>query len=168
LGGWRKGVTVLADSVEGFFSGIRSSVGRLLLALLAILAGFGVCLVSSGWYTEAGTIWGILTVGVLFWWATYGGWFLIGLLSFIGMFAFALSFVYDWHPKLSFFGVFASAVVYYSPLTFSEYRWLYVLGLCIGIGFCYWVLPYVLGRAIRRKAQLSDEPNADTTPRRLS
>ena len=161
-------MTILADSVDGFFSGIRSGVGRILLAFLPILAGFGVCLVSSGWYSEAGTIWGLLTVGILFWWGTFGGWFLVGLLSFVGMFAFAWSFAYDWHPKFSFFGVFISAAIYYSPLTLAEDRWLRALGLCVGISFCYWVLPCLLSRAIRRKAQPFDEPNTDTTPRRLS
>lgn len=153
-------MTVLTDPVEAFFSGISSGVGRSLLGFLAIVAGFGVCFVSSGCDIEASTIWGILTVGVLFWWGTYGGWFFLGLFSLVAMFAFVWSFAYDWNPKLSFFGVFVSAVVYYSPLTFSEGRWLYALGLCIGIGLCYWVLPYVLGRTIRRRAQPDDEPNA--------
>ena len=153
-------MTAIADPVDAFFSGIGSVVGRTLLALAAILVGFGVCVIASGWSRETVSIWGILTVGVLFWWGTFGGWFFVGLLSFIGMFVFVLSFAYYWHSKFSFFGVFSAAVIYYSPLTFPEHRWLYALGICLGVSVCYWVLPYVLGRAIRRKSDPFDKPNA--------
>lgn len=149
---------MLADPVEAFFSGIQSVVGRILLAFAAVLAGFGVCLVSAGWPTDAGNLWALLTVGGLFWWGMYGSWFFVGLLAFIGMFTFLWSFAYDWHSKLSFFGIFSSAVVYYSPLM-SGGQWLYGLGLWLGVSFCYWVLPYLLRRVVGRKAQRFDESN---------
>ncbi len=159
-------MATLVDPVEAFFSGINSVVGRLLLAFAGVMAGFGVCLVSAGWPTNAGTLWGLLTVGVLFWWGMYGGWFYVGLLAFIGIFAFLWSFAYDCYPKLSFFGLFNSAVIYYSPLTFAENRWLYALGLCLGVSFCYWVLPYLLRRLVGRKAQPFDQSNANQRLRR--
>ena len=155
-------MTAMVDPVEAFLSGISSTVGRTLLSVLAILAGFGVCLVSKGdWHMEVSTIFGILTFGLLFYWGTFGGWFFIGLFSLIGIFVFMWSFAYDWRPKFSFFGVFTSAVIYYSPLAFSGDRLLYGIGICVGISFCYWVIPYAFYRAIKRNA---DNPVPQSPP----
>ena len=159
-------MTTLTDPVEAFFSGIHSVVGRVLLAFGGVMAGFGVCLVSAGWPTDAANLWALLTVGVLFWWGMYGGWFFVGLFALIGIFAFLWSFAYDYYPKLSFFGVFNAAVIYYSPLTFFEHRWLYALGLCLSVSFCYWVLPYLFRRLVGRKAQSFDGSNANQPLRR--
>lgn len=137
---------MLTDPVEAFLSGFSSGIARILLALAAILGGFAVCAASSSWDTGSMWLLGVLGVGMVFWWGTYGGWFFLGLFSLISMFGFLWAFVHDRSAKFSFFALFTAAVVYASPLTFPDNRWSGALGIYLGAACCYWVVPYIAAR----------------------
>jgi len=152
---------VPADPLEAFLSGIGSVVGRTLLSFAAVAAGFGVCLIATGQPTDTAEFWGILLIGILFWWGAFGGWFFVGFLSLISMFVLICAFAYDWHPQGSLYGVFSAAVICYSPLTFPEQHWINALGIWTGVSLCYWAVPLAVSRRIQRKSDSIGGRHAD-------
>jgi hypothetical protein len=143
---------MLADPLESLFSGIKSGVLRILFGLFAIFAGFALCASARGPDVTILWVWIGLSFVLLFWWANLGGWFFIGLLFFLLMFAFLWAFVQDRHPRFSFFAIFSAAAAYCSPTTFAGGHW--VLALCIYavVAFCYWVLPLGIALIVSRLA----------------
>lgn len=147
---------MLIDPIEGFLSGIGSSVVRSLLAIAAILAGFATCQISSAWGRPAFSAWTFLSIGLLLWWGTYGAWFLIGLLSLIGMFVFHFAFIQDRSAKLSLFLAFTSGTIYFLPVTFEDQRWICTLCLYAGVTVFYWIMPCAISRIINANASDAD------------
>jgi len=142
---------MLADPVAGFFDGLGSGFTRTAFAFVAILAGAAVCYLSLGFDVEwsALYLWAPLLIGLLFWWAVYGGWFFVGLSAFVLMFAFIWSFTQERAPKLSFFAVFSAATVYFAPICFEEHRWIRAIVIYSVCALLYWILPYAFLRLNR-------------------
>lgn len=137
------------DPVEAFLSGITSGVVRFTVGFLMILLGFAVSFLPSDWQVVFHTgldFWGLATVGLLFWWGMYGAWFFGGLIAFIFMLVFVCAFAQDWNAKLSLFGVFACAVIYYLPITVGAGRWVWTVGISVGLGVLYWGGPWLFRR----------------------
>ena len=142
---------MLADPVEGFFAGLGSGVGRSAFAFIAVLAGAAVSYLSLGFDLDCSALylWVPLTIGLLFWWASYGGWFFVGLLSFVAIFASLWSFTQERSPKLSFFLVFSATATYFAPICFHEYRWMRAVIIYAFCALLYWLLPYAFSRLNR-------------------
>ncbi len=151
------------DPVEAFLAGISSGLVRALVGVVAIVLGFGVCIlpIPGSWHGESFPVAAILTFTSIFRWASLGGWFFVGLCGLVGTFAFLHAFMLERAPKFSLFAVFTCAAVYLAPVTFSDGTWL-SFGLSVStwrrsvvfyliVAAAYWALPYVLPRFSKSK-----------------
>ena len=138
------------DPVEAFFGGIRSVFGRTLAAALAIFAGYVLCTVGSSWGAKTSldivAVWALVAVWMIFEWVEQGVLFFIGFAALVTMFVCFGAFLYHYKTKTTFFALFTAATIYFSPLTFSYHNWVLPLCIYLGIGLCYWGIPYLLER----------------------
>ncbi|MGV3533455.1 MAG: hypothetical protein ACO1QR_13900 [Chthoniobacteraceae bacterium] len=143
---------MLADPIDGLLAGITSGPVRLGVVIGAVLLGFAVCILPSWRAQEWVGALLIFTFFSIFYWASFGAWFAIGICALIGIFAFGHAFLMERWSKGSLFAAFTCAVVYSLPLnlerkdsSWSEYG-LYSLAIYLGACFVYWVLPRILAR----------------------
>ena len=157
---------MLADPVAGFFAGFTSTIARLLIGLAGALFGFalcGFCAIGRDFDALGSSSFGLFFLGIfmIFQWATLGGWFVVGLASLISIFVCLWAFIHDSAAKLSYFLIFTSATVYFSPFTFSRRVFgevdgnplMWLLIIYAGLSACYWILPAMIARFTNRYAE---------------
>ncbi len=135
---------MFADPVESFFAGIDSVFVRGLFVLGAILAGEAVCH-QSLWIDLD---WIFLVIDAVFIWADFGAAFIVCLVSLIFLLICGFFFVQDRSSKANFFVVFSASAIYFSPISFKEYQWMWMILIYIVCAVFFWLVPY----AIRRSA----------------
>lgn len=134
----------MLDPVQGFFSGLGSGLGRYLLGFAAVLAGALVCVLPLGW--EKGhdlfSILGLASVGMVFYWAFFGVWWFVGLLSMVGMLAAIWAYAQEIYSRRTWFAAFSLASLYHLPLSWSvPYRWEWAVLLYGLVSAVYWLGP---------------------------
>ena len=111
---------MLSGPIDGLLAGITSGPARILVGAAAAALGFFICVLPSGWHSEAIPALAMLAFTSIFRWAHFGGWFFVGLSALVGMFAFLHAFVMERIPAISLFATFTFAALYLAPVTFSD------------------------------------------------
>jgi hypothetical protein len=131
-----------ADPVSGFFAGFTSIFSRIFIGWAAIFLACTLCYVCAvGLNAELLIVWAMGSLGMIFAWATLGGWFILGLAALVTMFFCLWSFVTDSGGKFVFFLMFTAGVVYFFPLDIASEHWLRAAVTYAIVAACYWLLP---------------------------
>jgi hypothetical protein len=120
--------------------------------MLALMSGFALCYLSLGWDVNVLWLWESMIMFTLFGWGHYGYWALIGVLTFVLMLISIWTFVQHESNKLSFFAIFTSSTVFFSPITFDDRTWTPGLWIYGAVACCYWILPCIADRLAKRYA----------------
>lgn len=145
---------MLADPVSGFLAGFTSTFGRVFIGSIAIFFAFVLCFVcGTGLDPEVFPAWAFNIVFMIFTWATYGGWFIIGLAAFITIFFCLWLFVNESQGKRTFFVMFTAAVIYFFPLDIFAQHWISVAVAYVIIAFCYWIIPRAIAAILPEPAE---------------
>ena len=85
---------------------------------------------------------GPLLVAMVFYWATFGPWWFVGLLALVGMLTAIWAFAQEIHPRRAWFVAFSLACLYYLPMTWPfRDRWIFAALIYGLISAAYWLLP---------------------------
>lgn len=174
------------DPVSGFFAGFTSVFARMFIGLAAFVIGYFICGFSTAGLDSQ--VWGafpLLTIFTIFTWATYGGWFVLGMAALISIFAGLWMFVHDSDGKRSFFFILSASAVYFSVQLFAtrgysgdyddereSHPLAWALAIYAGITVFYWVVPRLISAFANRNAEeevetvtpLAEEYTGEDTP----
>ena len=129
------------DPVDAVLSGVSSVFVRALIAASVVAGACGLALLCSGWGSDQSIVWFFLFPGAIFLWGAHGPWVAIGLLAVVVCFASFIVFLRDHRSKLALFATFSAAVVYFAPVTFTNWHWLRLIAVYAVIAACYWLIP---------------------------
>lgn len=138
------------DPVDAFFSGFTSFFSRIFLGWVALFLGCALCyFCGPGFGTGVLYAWALGLIGMIFMWALWGGWFILGLAALITLFFCLWRFVNDCDGKLNFFLMFTASVIYFFPLDIGDgyedsNHWLRTVIVFSIVAACYWLLPLLI------------------------
>ena len=163
------------DPVSGFFAGFTSVFARMFIGIAAFVIGYFICGFSAMGFDSR--VWGafpLLSIFTIFTWATYGGWFVLGMAALISIFTGLWMFVHDSDGKRSFFFILSASAVYFSVLLFAtrgysedyddgRHPLTWAAAIYAGITLFYWVVPRLIATFAKRNAQEEIETVAPIT-----
>jgi Na+-transporting NADH:ubiquinone oxidoreductase subunit NqrD len=136
--------------LQAFLDGISSTIGRYLVVILVLFAGFTT---SAPWENSSVNFflqWCVASFAMPLEWATYFDGFgcLIGFAALVWFIIFATIFIYEWWKSgASIFGMYTSAVMYFLPLSDENECGMVWAGLSyLLVCICVWGLPWFFRR----------------------
>ena len=169
------------DPIEALFSGLGSGLGRAAIGVAAIFAGYGI---NSWANTAPGRSFAALdSLFMIFTWADYGLFFVLGLASLVVGFFVYYRFMVDEGGKLEWFILFTLFALYYSPMNFTredwpqlkgkptmmdflladigdpvvKHDWVRLLTAFTSAAAVYWLLPVVISLIVKRTNATTEE-----------
>ena len=108
---------MIYDPVQAIFDGVTSTFARVFLAWLTFILAYETFFISQG-NTDLAfiTVFPLVTIGVLFAWATKGFLFIVGLAALLSFFIVAFRFLNTTEPKALLAIMYGICLIYFIPL----------------------------------------------------
>ena len=146
------------DPIDAFFSGLSSGPLRALFGIATMIGALTACMLVANfapgeWYEEP-LSWGsgvfIFILTIFAYWNDLGGWFALGLLSFVGQWGALYAFVVSDGGKAWWFVLLLLSTICYFPVAIKGPWWFLIVGFAV-LTLLFWLLPLAFAGETRTK-----------------
>jgi hypothetical protein len=136
------------DQVDAFFAGLFAGPMRVLLGLVTMCLPLAVCLIITDEFESISGVffWALFALlpGIVFYWADYGMWAILGVLLFVAQWGALYAFIVSEDCKIWWFILFSASTACSFPFALEGPWWIIICGYII-LSAVYW-LPDVIAK----------------------